>query len=106
MTNLAEALVREYCFLGNSQLKPVDGSPFVLQIRPSKQFGRQHFIQARFSGSARPVFVSSIYEPRLPNGIWNIEVERKRLEAVSTPSGTVKLVYVNKRNQVAQSSLP
>lgn len=85
MTKLQDFICQTYTFTKAGDIKPTaDGNSFTLQIRESKYFGRPKYLQIRITGNARPVFVSSIYEPRTAGGIFNIEINKKRYEATRT----------------------
>jgi len=90
-TKLVESLCTQYELTGTGDLKPTNGGKFILQIRDSKHVGFPRYLQLRATGQPRPLFLSSIYEPRTPDGLWNIEIERKRYEARRTPTGGVEL---------------
>lgn len=89
--NLFNVLQTKYTVSG-TQLTPTNGQTFRLQVRPSKFFGRPDFLQARITGTAKPLFVSSCYEARTKDGLWNIEVDGKRLEAVPLANDEIQLV--------------
>lgn len=89
--NLFNVLQTKYTVSG-TQLTPTNGQTFRLQVRPSKFFGRPDFLQARIIGTAKPLFVSSCYEARTKDGLWNIEVNGKRLEAVPLANDEIQLV--------------
>lgn len=61
----------------------------VLLVLPSKHKGRPDYLAAKIHGSFKPVFISSIYEPRTKNGMFNVEVCGIRYEATKTPEGMV-----------------
>lgn len=89
--NLFNVLQTKYTVSG-TQLTPTNGQTFRLQVRPSKFFGRPDFLQARITGTAKPLFVSSCYEARTKDGLWNIEVNGKRLEAVPLANDEIQLI--------------
>jgi len=94
--NLFNVLQTKYTVSG-TQLTPTNGQTFRLQVRPSKFFGRPHFLQARITGTAKPLFVSSCYEARTKDGLWNIEVNGKRLEAIPLANDEIQLVPFGKK---------
>lgn len=101
MTKLQDFICQTYTFTKAGDIKPTaEGNSFTLQIRESKYFGRPKYLQIRITGNARPLFVSSIYEPRTPEGLFNIEVNKKRYEATPTDGGIVisPLPYRVKQN--------
>lgn len=51
-----------------------------LQLCNSKQPNRPQFIQAIIVGNAKPKFISSVYEPRTPKGLFNFEYNGLRYE--------------------------
>lgn len=91
-TKLLEALQVTYTVSGSIYIPP--SKAFTLHVRPSKHFGRPDYLQAYVKGTAKPIFVSSVYEPRTTVGLFNIEVAGKRLEALPTPDGRVELVTI------------
>jgi|694.fasta_scaffold144085_2 hypothetical protein len=99
-TKLVETLCTQYELTGTGDLKPTNGGRFILQVRDSKHVGFPRYLQLRATGQPRPLFLSSIYEPRTPDGLWNIEIERKRYEARRTPSGGVELFPLVRRSFV------
>jgi len=99
-TKLVESLCTQYELTGTGDLKPTNGGKFILQIRDSKHVGFPRYLQLRATGQPRPLFLSSIYEPRTPDGLWNIEIERKRYEARRTPTGGVELFPLVRRSFV------
>ncbi len=99
-TKLVETLCTQYDVTDTGDLKPTNGGRFILQIRDSKHVGFPRYLQLRATGQPRPLFLSSIFEPRTPDGLWNIEIERKRYEARRTPSGGVELLPLVRRSFV------
>lgn len=88
MTKLEDFICQSYTFTKAGDIKPTaDGNSFTLQVRESKYFGRPKYLQIRITGNVRPVFVSSIYEPRTADGLFNIEINKKRYEATRTDDG-------------------
>jgi hypothetical protein len=91
-TKLLQALQVKYTVSGSVYSPDTPSKAFTLHLRPSKHFGRPDYLQAYIKGTAKPLFISSVYEPRTTVGLFNIEVEGKRLEALPTPDGRVELV--------------
>jgi hypothetical protein len=89
---LLQALQVKYTVSGSVYSPDTPSKAFTLHLRPSKYFGRPDYIQAYVKGTAKPLFISSVYEPRTTVGLFNIEVAGKRLEALPTPDGRVELV--------------
>lgn len=97
-TKLVETLSTQYELTPTGDLKPTNGGRFILQLRDSKYFGFPRYLQLRATGQPRPVFLSSVYEARTPDGLWNIEIERKRVEARRTPTGGIELYPIAQRS--------
>lgn len=62
-----------------------------LVILPSKHHGRPNYLAAKINGSYKPIFLSSIYEPRTKNGLFNVEVCGIRYEATKKPDGKIEI---------------
>jgi hypothetical protein len=62
-----------------------------LLILPSKHPGRPDYLVAKIYGSYKPIFLSSIYEPRTKNGMFNVEVCGIRYEATLKPGGKLEI---------------
>jgi hypothetical protein len=60
-----------------------------LLICPSKYQGRRQYLAAKIIGSYKPEFISTIYEPRTPDGWFNIEFKGIRYEVVKDTPDTV-----------------
>ena len=93
-----ELLVGKYTLRNNilriyeSKAKTLEGKPIDLSrlqrtfyvIKPSKFPFRPDYLQRKTVGLQIPVFVSSCFEPRTEQGLWNIEVGGTRIEAIPT----------------------
>jgi hypothetical protein len=66
-----------------------------LLICPSKYKGRRSYLAAKMKGSYKPEFISTIYEPRTPDGWFNIEFKGIRYEVVKNNSNTVYVYELN-----------
>jgi hypothetical protein len=102
MANLAHTLCRTYTLNAAGDYTPTDTLDFKLQVRKSKYEGRPEYLQLRHYGNARPQFISSLYEPRTPQGMYNVEIERKRYELIKTDTGVriEPLPYRTRRRKV------
>lgn len=69
-----------------------------LQVCNSKHPHRPQFIQAILAGDAKPKFISSIYEPRTPNGLFNFEFDGARYEVKPLDKNLVE-VYLLKTSR-------
>ena len=69
-----------------------------LLILPSKKKGRFDYLAVKFEGDYKPHFISSIYEPRTPDGWFNFEYNGVRYEVKTTPEGKV-VIYEYKSRQ-------
>jgi hypothetical protein len=78
--------------------QPEGNQPFVLIIRPSKIAGRRHYLSIKHSGEYKPEFISTLYEARTPNGIYNFEHKGVRYEIA--PEGQNKVVIFQVRKGV------
>jgi hypothetical protein len=105
-TKLAEQLCTQYELKGTGNLRPLNGAKFILQIRDSKYVGFPQYLQLRATGQPRPLFLSSVYEPRTPDGLWNIEIQRKRYEARRTSSGYIEIYPLVKRSSTPFTGAP
>lgn len=103
---IAEQLCTQYELTGTGDLRPLNGAKFLLQLRDSKYLGFPRYLQLRATGQPRPLFLSSVYEPRTPDGLWNIEIQRKRYEARRTPSGHIELCPLVRRSLTAFTDSP
>jgi hypothetical protein len=91
MANLYQNIQGEYKVVSNNTLSPVNFLPFSLQIKQSRTIGRLPYLCAIVIGTYKPVFISTLYEPRTPTGIWNIEYQKKRFEAFKTSDDTITI---------------
>lgn len=105
-TKLVETLSTQYELTPTGDLKPTNGGRFILQLRDSKYVGFPRYLQLRATGQPRPLFLSSVYEARTPDGLWNIEIERKRVEARRTPTGGIELYPIAQRSSQVTSNFP
>lgn len=96
MANLNQFLQGYYKQETKNQLTPVNQLPYRLEIRESKTPGRLPYLCAFQQGNYKPLFISSIYEPRTPGGVWNIEYNRVRYEATETSPGIIYIYQVSK----------
>lgn len=72
-----------------------------LLILPSKHKGRPDYLAAKIHGSYKPVFISSIYEARTQDGLFNVEVCGIRYEATKTAEGLIHIYeYTTGRKEV------
>lgn len=104
--NIHQQLCGKYAATPEGDYKPFNSElRFILQIRASKYIGRPKYLQLRATDSSgnliagRPMYISSIYEPRTEAGIGNIEVERKRYELNAEGSGGISISPLPYRKQ-------
>jgi hypothetical protein len=97
-TKLTEQLCTQYELTATGDLRPLNGARFILELRDSKHIGFPRYLQLRATGQPRPLFLSSVYEPRTIGGLWNIEIQRKRYEARRTDTGGVELYPLVRRS--------
>jgi hypothetical protein len=96
--NIHHQLCGKYAATPEGDYKPFNTDcRFILQLRSSKYIGRPKYLQLRATDSSgnliagRPMYISSIYEPRTEAGIGNIEVERKRYELIADEAGNISI---------------
>lgn len=104
MANLALLICRTYAVSSTGDLSPIDGELFKLQVKESKHIGRPNYLQMRAYGNARPIFISSCFEPRTVGGIFNLEIARKRYEATRTAEGNIQIAPLKYRSTESTKS--
>ena len=101
MAKIEDVICQTYNYTTDGDLTPTTtANSFALQIRHSKHFGRPKYLQMKINGNARPLFVSSLFEPRTDEGIFNIEINKRRYEATRTEAG-IKIQPLPYRQKIA-----